>query len=183
MATKTKPKDAVTQRIEEQIAELEQQRSRAADAIREAENELAEIKQRQDELAVAVIAEDEEASREMAALEDALLIATRRAGVARTAVEQLEAQIEQAREDLAEAERSVHRERFDKLAGERHELEESIEEQMVALLDKLDELRDLDQAQRQAAYLAGVADAYATHVLANVIANWIAARLGGADGY
>ena len=37
--------------------------------------------------------------------------------------------------------------------------------------------------ERRRGYLAGVADAYATHVLANVIANWIAARLGGADGY
>ena len=178
----TKTKDAVAE-IEEGLAGLERKRQRAAAAIAEAEGEASEIRARQDEIAVAVIGEDEAAVAEMAGLEESLLVATRRAAVARTAVEQLEAQSRAAREDLAEEHRRIHQERFEELGRQRRELEESLEEQMVGLLDKLAELRGLDQAQRQAAYLAGRGDTYATHVLAHVISNWIAARLGGADGY
>ncbi len=180
MPTKTRSKTA---KLETEIAALEEQRQRAADAILSADNELHEVKGRQDELAVAVIAEEKEAVSEMASLEEALLVATRRASVARSAVAQLEEQIERARQDLAEAEREVHREAFDKLAGERVRLEARIEEQMSGLLDALGELQTLDQAQRQEAYLAGVGDAYATHMLAYTVRAWLVSRLGGHGRY
>ncbi|MDP9478286.1 MAG: hypothetical protein M3R38_21840 [Actinomycetota bacterium] len=178
----TKAKDR-TGEIEERLADLEQKRQRAAGAILEADNEAAEIRQRQDEIAVAAVSEEPEALEEMGVLEEALVVAARRGGVARSAVGQLEGQIERAREDLAEAEREVHREAFDRLAKERRGLEEQLEEQLGALLEGLTRLRDLDQAQRQEAYLAGVGDAYATHMLAYTVRAWLVSRLGGHGRY
>ncbi len=184
MPTKTKGKKGnLVARLEEELRHLEEQRERAAGAILEADNEASEIKRRQDEIAVAAVSEEPEALEEMATLEESLLVATRRAGVARSAASQLAEQIEQAREDLAEAEREVHREAFDKLAGERARLEASIEEQMTGLLDALGELQTLDQAQRQEAYRAGVGDAYATHILAYTVRAWLVSRLGGHGRY
>ncbi len=115
MVTKSKARDETAQ-IEERLHALEQQRQRASDAILEAKNEASEIKKRQDELAVAVISEEAAAVSEMGELEDALLTATRRASVARSALGQLEAEISQAKEDLAEAERQEHLRRFEELA-------------------------------------------------------------------
>ncbi len=180
--TKTKAKDR-TGEIEERLADLEQKRQRAADAIREADNEAAEIKRRQDEIAVAAVSEEPEAVEEMGVLEETLLLATRRAGVARRACAQLAERIEQTRGDLAAAEREGHREAFDRLAKERRGLEEQLEEQLGALLEGLTRLRDLDQAQRLESYAAGQADAFATHVLADTVANWLAGRLGGHGGF
>jgi len=45
------------------------------------------------------------------------------------------------------------------------------------------ELRNLDQHQRLESYHTGVADAFATHTLAYVLAGWLAVRLGGHGGY
>ncbi|MDP9477477.1 MAG: hypothetical protein M3R38_17635 [Actinomycetota bacterium] len=169
--------------LEEQLRRLQQQRERAAAAILEADNEAAEIKRRQDEIAVATVSEEPQAVEEMATLEEVLLVATRRGGVARSAVGQLEEQIEQAREDIAEANRSVHRERFEEMGRERHALEEQLEEQLGTLLEGLAELRDLDQRQRLESYEAGVGDAFARSPLGDVVGAWLSSRFGGAGGY
>ncbi len=184
MPTKTKGKKGdLAARLEEELRHLEEQRERAAGAILEADNEAAEIKRRQDEIAVAAVSEEPEAVEEMATLEEALLVATRRGGVARSAVGQLEGQIERAREDLAEAEREVHRERFEELGRERRALEERLEEQLGVFLGGLAELRDLDQRQRQESYEAGVGDAFARSPLGDVVGAWLSSRFGGAGGY
>ncbi len=183
MPTKTRKPGDRTDEIAGRIRDLEHKRERAASMVLEADNEASGIKRRQDEIAVAAVSEEPEALEEMATLEESLLVATRRAGVARSAVGQLEEQIERAREDLDEAEREAHREAFDKLAGERARLEASIEEQMTGLLDALGDLQTLDQAQRQEAYLAGVGDAYATHILAYTVRAWLVSRLGGHGRY
>ncbi len=169
--------------LEEQLRHLEQQRERAAGAILEADNETSEIKRRQDEIAVAAVSEEPEAVEEMATLEESLLVATRRAGVARSAVGQLEGQISRAREDLAEAEREVHRARFEEMGRERHALEERLEEQLGAFLEGLAELRDLDHRQRLESYEAGVGDAFARSPLGDVVGAWLSSRFGGAGGY
>ncbi len=184
MPTKTKGKKGnLVARLEEELRHLEEQRERAAAAILEADNEASEIRRRQDEIAVAAVSEEPEALEEMATLEEALLVATRRGGVARSAVGQLEEQIERAKEDLAEEHKRSARERFEELGRERHALEERIETQLGTLLEGLAELRDLDQAQRLESYASGQADAFATHVLADTVANWLAGRLGGHGGF
>jgi chromosome segregation ATPase len=169
--------------LEEQLRRLEEQRERASGMVLEADNEASEIKQRQDSIAVAAVSEEPEALEEMATLEEALLVATRRGGVARSAVGQLEEQIERAREDLAEAEREVHRERFEEMGRERHALEERLEEQLGAFLGGLAELRDLDHRQRLESYEAGVDDAFARSPLGDVVAAWLSSRFGGAGGF
>ncbi len=183
MATKTKGRQGEVARLEEELRHLEEQRQRAADAILAAENELHEIKGRQDELAVAVIAEEEAAVSEMAELEETLLTATRRASVAKTAVGKLEEEISRAREDLEGERRRARREHADELGRERFALEEQLEERVAGLLEGLEALRDLDRRQRAALYEAGVADIFARHVLAYTLASWLSARLGGHNGY
>ncbi len=183
MPTKTRKPGNRTDEIAGRIRDLEHKRERAASMVLEADNEAAEIKRRQDEIAVAAVSEEPEALEEMGVLEETLLTAVRRGGVARSAVEQLGAQIEQAKEDLVEEHKRIARERFEELAKERHALEERLEEQLGTLLGGLAELRDLDQAQRLESYAAGQADAFATHVLADTVANWLAGRLGGHGGF
>ncbi len=185
MVTKTKGKksEVVLGSLEEQLRRLEQKRERAAGMVLDADNEAAEIRRRQDEIAVAAVSEEPEALEEMASLEEALLVATRRSGVARSAAAQLEEQIGQTREDLAEAERAVHRQRFEEMGRERHALEERLEEQLGTLLEGLAELRDLDQRQRLESYEAGVGDAFARSPLGDVVGAWLSSRFGGAGGY
>ncbi len=183
MPTKTKGRQDEVARLGEELRRLEEQRERAAGAILESDGEVSEIKRRQDEIAVAAVSEEPEALEEMGVLEEALVVATRRGGVARSAVGQLEEQIERAREDLAEAEREVHRERFEEMGRERHALEERLEEQLGTLLEGLAELRDLDQRQRLESYEAGVGDAFARSPLGDVVGAWLSSRFGGAGGY
>ncbi len=183
MPTKTRKPEDRTDEIAGRIRDLEHKRERAASMVLEADNEAAEIKRRQDAIAVAAVSEEPEALEEMASLEEALLVATRRASVARSAVAQLEEQIGRAREDLAEANRSAHRERFEELGRERHALEERIEEQLGTLLEGLAELRDLDHRQRLESYEAGVGDAFARSPLGDVVGAWLSSRFGGAGGY
>jgi hypothetical protein len=154
--TKTKKPGNRTGVLEERIRTLVQQRQRASDAITEAENESSEIKERQDAISVAVVAEEPAAVEEMTTLEEALLIETRRAAVARTASKQLRAEIERAKESLAEEERREHLERAADLARERYEIEARAEEDISRLLATLRELEQLDRRHCQEMRLGGV---------------------------
>jgi uncharacterized membrane protein YccC len=179
MATKTKTKrpENRTGVLEERIRTLEQQRQRASDAITEAEESSSEMKERQDAIAVAVVAQESAAVEEMATLEEALLIETRRAAVARTASKQLGAQIEQAKEDLAEEKRREHLDRAADLARERYALEARAEEDISRLLTTLSELEQLDRRHCQEVRLGGVEPP--KEPLAWTLEPWLLTRLGG----
>jgi uncharacterized membrane protein YccC len=179
MATKTKmnkPENR-TGVLEERIRTLTQQRQRASDAITEAENESSSIKERQDAIAVAVVAQESAAVEEMATLEEALLIETRRASVARTASKQLDAQTEQAKQALAEEERREHLDRAADLARERYALETRAEEDVGRLLATLSELEQLDRRHCQEMRLGGVEPP--TEPLGWMIQEWLLTRLAG----
>src|SRR3712207_7975402 len=85
----TNSNEARTTALADHLRNLQARRQRAAEAIREANNEAAEIRSRQDALAVAVVAEDEESMKKMADLQDSLLVVTRREEVSRIAVSKL----------------------------------------------------------------------------------------------
>ena len=155
MTTKTKKPENRTGVLEERIRTLEQQRQRASDAITEAEDASSSIKERQDAIAVAVVAQESAAVEEMATLEEALLLETRRAAVGRTAERQLDAQIAQAKQDLAEEKRREHLERAADLARERYEIEGRAEEDISRLLATLSELEQLDRRHCQEMRLPG----------------------------
>jgi hypothetical protein len=179
MATKTqmnKPENR-TGVLQERIRTLAQQRQRASDAITEAENESSSIKERQDAIAVAVVAQESAAVEEMATLEEALLIETRRASVARTASKQLDAQTEQAKQALAEEERREHLDRAADLARERYALETRAEEDVGRLLATLSELEQLDRRHCQEVRLGGAEPP--KEPLAWTIEPWLLTRLAG----
>jgi hypothetical protein len=175
--TKTKKPENRTGVLEERIRTLEQQRQRAKDAITEAEDSSSSIKERQDAIAVAVVAQESAAVEEMAGLEEALLVETRRAAVGRTAEKQLDAQIAQAKEDLAAEERREHLERAAQLAHERYEIEARAEEDISRLLATLSELSQLDRRHCQQLRLGGTEPP--REPLAWTLEPWLLTRLGG----
>lgn len=120
------PKERV-HALDDELASLEERRERASGAIRDADNELSRIKARQDAIAVAVIAEDDSAVSENTDLEERLIIATRRANVARSACSQLEQRISEAKAEREKAVRDVHTESYHDLARRRYQLEKKIE--------------------------------------------------------
>src|SRR5215211_3564485 len=138
----TKPPDQAE--LQDRLTELEQQRQQADRAITEAEERMKAAAARQQEIAVAVVAEDEEAVKEAEWLGDSINRLTQRRVAATSAAQQLGVQIGQIKEDIKEAERRKHREAYNRLAEDRYALEEEAEAQMVALLNTLDQLRQID---------------------------------------
>jgi hypothetical protein len=180
MPTKTKPEERVGE-LEERLSVLEQQRRQAADAIALAEQRTEEIAGRQQQIAVAVVGEDPEAVTENERLEEALLIENRRRATARSAAEQLDAQIEHAKEELVAEERRIHLEQGTELARERYTLEGRAEEEIGALFATLSELAQLDQRQREKLRLAG--KELPRETFNQLLESWLSARFGGAEGY
>ena len=177
MPTKSKKAEGRAGRLEARLRGLEQQRLRASQQIREAENEHSLIKERQDAIAVAVVAQESAAVEEMTTLEEALLLETRRAAVRRTAAQQLDAKIAQAKEDLAEENRREHLDRAVDLARERYALEGRAEEDISRLLATLSELEQLDRRHCQELRLGSVEPP--NEPLAWTIEPWLLTRLGG----
>lgn len=177
MTTKTKKPENRTGVLEERLRSLERQRLRASEQIREAEDESSEIKERQNAISVAVVAEESAAVKEMTTLEEALLIETRRAAVARTASKQLRAEIVQAKVALAEENRREHLDRAADFARERYTLEARAEEDVSRLLATLSELEQLDRRHCQEMRLGGVEPP--NELLSWTLEPWLLTRLGG----
>jgi chromosome segregation ATPase len=172
-----------TAELEEHLSALEQQRRLAGEAVTGAARRIEEIAARQQEIAVAVVSGDEGAIAENEQLEKTLLIENNRRKTARSAAEQLDQQIAQAKEALAGAKREGHRQRAADLARERYALEARAEANMDALLGTLTELATLDGRQRRQRHLAGREQAHAEHPLDRTLYDWLSARLGGVHGY
>jgi hypothetical protein len=175
--TQTKKPENRTGVLEERIHTLQQQRQRASDAITEAEDASSEIKERQDSIAVAVVAQEPAAAEEMASLDEALLLETRRAAVGRTAAQQLDAQLEKAKENLAEEKRREHLDRAADLARERYALEARAEEDISHLLATLSELEQLDRRHCQELRAGGLQTP--TEPLGWMVEEWLLTRLAG----
>ena len=173
MSTQTKPEQTPAERL----SELEQQRRQAADAITLAEQRTEEIATRQQQIAVTVVSEDEEAVTENEQLEEALLLERRRAVTARSAAEQLGEQIYQAKEELAEEERRGHLRQAAQLARERYEIEAQAEQEMRLLLKTLSELEHLDRRHCQELRAGGLQAA--TDPLGWMVEAWLLTRLAG----
>jgi hypothetical protein len=175
---KTKPSEArQVGEVEERLSELERQRQQAADAIALAGQRTEEIAARQQQIAVAVVSEEEEAVTENEQLEEALLLENRRRATARSAAQQLDAQLEQAREALAEEKRREHLHRAADLARERYALEARAEEDIGRLLATLSELEQLDRRHCQEMRLGGVEPP--TEPLGWMLQEWLLTRLAG----
>ena len=114
---------------------------------------------------------------EMASLDEALLLETRRAAVGRTAAQQLDAQLEQAKEALAEEKRREHLESAADLARERYAIEARAEEDISHLLSTLSELEQLDRRHCQELRLGGVEPP--NEPLAWTLEPWLLTRLSG----
>jgi hypothetical protein len=176
MRTKTTKKpQSRAQELEERIRTLEQQRRQAAAAITLAGQRTEEIAARQQEIAVAVVSEDEEAVTENERLEETLLLETRRQATARSAAQQLDAQLEQATEALDEEKRREHLERAADLARERYAIEARAEEDIGRLLATLSELEQLDRRHCQEMRLGGVEPP--KEPLAWTLETWLLTRL------
>jgi len=174
--TKEKP-EVQAGGLQERIRVLEQQRQQAAGAITLARQRAEEVAARQQEIAVAVVSEDEEAVSENEQLEETLLLENRRRATARSAAQQLGAQIVQAKENLAEAKRREHLERAAELARERREIEARAEEDISRLLATLSELEQLDRRHCQEMRLGGTEPP--GEPLAWTLEPWLLTRLGG----
>jgi hypothetical protein len=179
----TNSNEARARALADRLRDLEARRQRAAEAIREAKNEAAEIRSRQNALAVAVVAEDEESTKKMADLQDDLLVATRRAEVARIAVPKLEEEIARTEKEHSEAVRHIHLAEAEEYVRERHEIEAELENAMNVLLERLENLKRVDKLQRQQLYRAGDEYAFARHQVDRTIASWLTSKLSGAKGY
>lgn len=173
MPTQTQPERT----LEERLSTLERQRRQAADAIALAGQRTEEIAARQQQIAVAVVSEDEEAVTENEHLEEALLLENRRRATARSAAQQLDAQLEQAKEALAEEKRREHLHRAADLARERYALEAKAEEETGALLATLSELEQLDRRHCHEMRLGGVEPP--TEPLGWMVQEWLLTRLAG----
>ncbi|MDQ5830231.1 MAG: hypothetical protein M3324_10320 [Actinomycetota bacterium] len=179
----TNGNEARARALADRLRDLQARRQRAAEAIREANNEAAEIRSRQDALAVAVVAEDEESMKKMADLQDSLLAATRRVEVSRIAVSKLGEEIARTEKEHSEAVRHIHLAEAEEYARERHEIAAQIEGAMDVLLERLEDLKRVDNLQRQQLYRAGDEYALARHQVERTIASWLTGKLGGTKGY
>jgi uncharacterized membrane protein YccC len=166
-----------TAELEEHLSALEQQRRLAGEAVTGAARRIEEIAARQQEIAVAVVSGDEGAIAENEQLEKTLLIENNRRKTARSAAEQLDQQIAQAKEALAGAKREGHRQRAADLARERYALEARAEEDISRLLATLSELEQLDRRHCQEMRLGGVEPP--KEPLAWTLEPWLLTRLGG----
>ena len=175
MPTKTKKPENRTGELEEHLSDLEQKRRLAGDAVTGATRRIAEIAARQQEIAVAVVSGDEGALVENEQLEETLLLENRRRATARSAAQQLDAQLEQAKEALAEEKRREHLERAADLARERYALEARAEEDISRLLATLSELEQLDRRHCQEMRLGGVEPP--TEPLGWMVQEWLLTRL------
>ena len=144
-----------TAELEEHLSALEQQRRLAGEAVTGAARRIEEIAARQQEIAVAVVSGDEGAIAENEQLEKTLLIENNRRKTARSAAEQLDQQIAQAKEALAGAKREGHRQCAADLARERYALEARAEEDISRLLATLSELEQLDRRHCRELRLGG----------------------------
>ena len=179
----TNGNEARARALADRLRDLQARRQRAAEAIREANNEAAEIRSRQDALAVAVVAEDEESMKKMADLQDSLLAATRRVEVSRIAVSKLGEEIARTEKEHSEAVRHIHLAEAEEYARKRREIEAEIEGAMNVLLERLEDLKRVDTLQRQQLYRAGDEYALVSHQVERTIASWLTSKLGGAKGY
>jgi uncharacterized membrane protein YccC len=175
MPTKTKKPENRTGELEEHLSDLEQKRRLAGDAVTGATRRIEEIAARQQEIAVAVVSEDEEAVSENEQLEETLLLENRRRATARSAAQQLDAQLEQAKEALAEEKRREHLERAADLARKRYALESRAEEDISRLLATLSELEQLDRRHCHEMRLGGVEPP--TEPLGWMVEEWLLTRL------
>jgi uncharacterized membrane protein YccC len=171
MPTKTKKPENRTSELEEHLSDLEQKRRLAGDAVTGATRRIAEIAARQQEIAVAVVSGDEGALVENEQLEETLLLENRRRATARSAAQQLDAQLEQAKEALAEEKRREHLERAADLARKRYALESRAEEDISRLLATLSELEQLDRRHCHEMRLGGV------EPLGWMVEEWLLTRL------
>jgi hypothetical protein len=179
----TNSNEARARALADRLRDLQARRQRAAEAIREANNEAAEIRSRQDALAVAVVAEDEESMKKMADLQDSLLVATRRVEVSRIAVSKLGEEIARTEKEHSEAVRHIHLAEAEEYARKRHEIAAEIEGAMDFLLERLEDLKRVDNLQRQQLYRAGDEYALVRHQVDHTIASWLTSKLGGTKGY
>jgi uncharacterized membrane protein YccC len=175
MPTKTKKPENRTGELEEYLSDLEQKRRLAGDAVTGATRRIAEIAARQQEIAVAVVSGDEGALVENEQLEETLLLENRRRATARSAAQQLDAQLEQAKEALAEEKRREHLERAADLARKRYALESRAEEDISRLLATLSELEQLDRRHCHEMRLGGVEPP--TEPLGWMVEEWLLTRL------
>jgi uncharacterized membrane protein YccC len=175
MPTKTKKPENRTGELEEHLSDLEQKRRLAGDAVTGATRRIEEIAARQQEIAVAVVSEDEEAVSENEQLEETLLLENRRRATARSAAQQLDAQLEQGKEALAEEKRREHLERAADLARKRYALESRAEEDISRLLATLSELEQLDRRHCHEMRLGGVEPP--TEPLGWMVEEWLLTRL------
>jgi uncharacterized membrane protein YccC len=175
MPTKTKKPENRTGELEEHLSDLEQKRRLAGDAVTGATRRIAEIAARQQEIAVAVVSGDEGALVENEQLEETLLLENRRRATARSAAQQLDAQLEQAKEALAEEKRREHLERAADLARKRYALESRAEEDISRLLATLSELEQLDRRHCHEMRLGGVEPP--TEPLGWMVEEWLLTRL------
>jgi chromosome segregation ATPase len=175
---KVSPEERVGE-LDKELTTLHEQLERAQGIIGEADSEKRRIEERQDEIAVAVISEDEAAQEEHSELVDELVVQTRRASTARVAVGKLEEQIAATKALKDKAVSEVHRERFNELARERGHVEAEIEEAMSALLDGITELADIHSKQIREAQGVGTSfgQSVAGQSLQSRVQSYLGARL------
>lgn len=172
--TETKKEIAAeVERLEGEVERLDGQLKSACQSAGEAEEELAAIRARRKELGLAAFQEDEEAVEELAELRARAASAEETIEVSRGAVEQLERLLEEAEEQLAEAKRGLHRQRYDEIAGERYALGEEIEAVADRFAAGLDRLSDLDGEQYTEGRAGGLDPSYDAH---DLIRGWLSSR-------
>jgi hypothetical protein len=121
--------------------------------------------------------------KKMADLQDSLLKVTRREEVSRIAVSKLGEEIARTEKEHSEAVRHIHLAEAEEYARKRHEIEAQIEGAMNVLLERLEDLKRVDNLQRQQLYRAGDEYALARHQVDRTIASWLTGKLGGTKGY
>jgi hypothetical protein len=170
--------------IEADLSELEARRRAALETAEEASGEIGRIEARLEEIALDLQAEEPDAVVEGEGLEDEHAKHSRRLRISHAAATQAERKLAELEREREDAERRVHRERFEELGRTRAELEAQIEMSMTTLVEGLAQLEDHDRRKHVEEYGAGLGERYQTLVVMEMLLGWFGATLGGADpGY
>lgn len=129
--------------LEEKVARLQTQQESAIARAEEADQRLEQLHAHGVTLAPAALSGDAEASKQLESLEDEAASLTRTIRVAKDAASELDRVIGATREELTEARRDLHRERFEELAEEARGLDarrEVLAQQLIEVLEQQDAL-------------------------------------------
>jgi hypothetical protein len=165
---------SAAEQIHAETGRLEGQRNRALARAEALQRNLEGLNERRIALAPPAFTGDEAADRELMALEAQAGRLSREARLVREAASELGRLVEKAEARRTREECRAHLQRYVGLSEERNRLEVGLEEDMRRVLDGLERLGKLDDAQHKEARAAGLSMERRDRA---IVAGWLSIRL------